>query len=245
MILTRREFLAAAAAGGAAQAFRPAFAQTSQLPLPGPPGDPTPGRWRKLGLGDADRDGLMYVPRQWKAEEPMPLLVLCHGAGNTSLSTQYSYQYADEFGFIVLSPDSRDERTWESIVGIWGPDLEFIGEAIRYVKRQCTLQEDHVGIAGFSDGASYALSMGIGNGDLFSRIMAMSPGIMQPAVVRGKPRIFISHGTQDRVMPIDITSRKFVPRLKGLGYDVTYREYEGRHQLPPEIAHIAYEWFSR
>ena len=80
---------------------------------------------------------------------------------------------------------------------------------------------------------------------MFSRVLAMSPGVMQPAAVRGKPRIFISHGTTDPVMPIDITSRKFVPRLKGLGYDVTYREYEGRHQLPPAVAQEAMEWFAK
>jgi phospholipase/carboxylesterase len=173
------------------------------------------------------------------------MLVLLHGAGNTSISTQYSYQYADELGFIVMSPDSRDERTWDAILGLWGPDLEFIGEAIKYAQRQCRVKSEHIGLGGFSDGASYALSMGIGNGDHFTRIMAMSPGVMQPAAVRGKPRIFISHGTQDRVMPIDITSRTFVPRLKKLGYEVTYREYEGRHQLPPAIAREAFEWFSR
>ena len=237
MQISRRNFLAAAAV--------PFVQGAASLPLPGPPGDPTPGRWRKLGLGDADRDGLMYVPRSFAKETAMPLLVLLHGAGNTALSTQYAYQYADEFNFIILSPDSRDERTWDAILGLWGPDLEFIGEAVKYAKRQCTIQDDHIGLAGFSDGASYALSMGIGNGDLFTRIMAMSPGIMQPAAVRGKPKIFISHGIQDPVMPIDITSREFVPRLKNLGYDVTYREYDGRHQLPPPIAHAAYEWFSK
>jgi len=40
-------------------------------------------------------------------------------------------------------------------------------------------------------------------------------------------------------MPIDVTSRKFVPRLKGLGYDVTYREYErapAASRPPPSCA---------
>jgi phospholipase/carboxylesterase len=98
-------------------------------------------------------------------------------------------------------------------------------------------------LAGFSDGASYALSLGIGNGDVFTHIMALSPGVMSPAVVAGKPRIFISHGTGDRVMPIDDTSRRFVPRLKALDYDVTYREFDGRHTLTPEVRREAMQWF--
>ena len=56
--------------------------------------------------------------------------------------------------------------------------------------------------------------------------------------------IFISHGTSDQVMPIDITSRRFIPNVKSLGYDVTYREHDGRHQLPPDIARQACEWFT-
>ena len=89
-------------------------------------------------------------------------------------------------------------------------------------------------MTGFSDGASYALSLGIGNGDVFGHILAFSPGVMQPATAAGKPRIFISHGTADQTMPIDDTSRKFVPRLKALGYDVVYREFDGRHSQPAD-----------
>ena len=44
-------------------------------------------------------------------------------------------------------------------------------------------------------------------------------------------------------MPIDETSRKFAPKLKSLGYDVTYREYDGRHSPQPEIVREAFEWF--
>jgi len=258
MPLNRREFLAVTGATFAfgrrgagvsgPQAGGPERAAPQQTPppqMPGPPGDATPGRLRRLGLGDGDRDGLLYAPVGYKAGEPMALLVLLHGAGGTSMSAQYALPHADALGFIVVAPDSRDERTWDSILGLWGPDLEFIGEAMKYAKSKCSVKDDHIGLAGFSDGASYALSMGIGNGDVFSRIMAMSPGVMQPAAVRGKPKIFISHGVNDQVMPIDITSRKFVPRLKNLGYDVTYREYEGRHQLPPPIAREAFEWFIR
>ncbi len=73
----------------------------------------------------------------------------------------------------------------------------------------------------------------------------MSPGVMQPLAVRGKPRIFISHGTSDPVMPIDVTSRKFVPKLQSLGYDVTYREYDGRHSPAMSVVREAFEWFVR
>ena len=99
--------------------------------------------------------------------------------------------------------------------------------------------------AGFSDGASYALSFGIGAGDVFSHVAAFSPGLMRPRDARGKPRIFISHGTSDPVMPIDETSHRFVPALRKLGYDVTFREYDGRHNVPEPVVREAFTWFKQ
>lgn len=229
MIVRRREFLAAAA-------LAPAF--------PRPQGGRAaagPGR-HALALGD-DRDGLVYVPPAYRAGTPLPLLVMLHGAGNTSLSVQYSFALADEFGVIVLAPDSRDERTWDGVLRSWGPDVDFIGEALAQTVDRFSVNRGHVGVGGFSDGASYALSFGITFGDQFKHVIAMSPGVMQPMAARGRPRIFISHGTSDPIMPIDDTSRKFVPKLKSLGYDVTYREYDGRHAPSPPVVREAFEWF--
>ena len=100
-----------------------------------------------------------------------------------------------------------------------------------------------IGIGGFSDGASYALSLGVANGDLFTHVLAFSPGFIAPAVRRGKPRIFISHGTRDEVLPIDRTSRTIVPDLERRGYDVRYREFNGPHTVPADLAREAFGWF--
>jgi phospholipase/carboxylesterase len=59
----------------------------------------------------------------------------------------------------------------------------------------------------------------------------------------GSPRIYISHGTRDGVLPIERCSRRIVPQLKKSGYDVVYREFEGAHTILPEIAVEAVEWF--
>jgi hypothetical protein len=42
-------------------------------------------------------------------------------------------------------------------------------------------------VAGFSDGASYSLSLGIGAGDVFSHVAAFSPGFMTPRDARAHP----------------------------------------------------------
>jgi predicted esterase len=99
-----------------------------------------------------------------------------------------------------------------------------------------------ISVGGFSDGATYALSLGLINGDLFHRVVAFSPGFVVPGLPHGKPRIFISHGTADPILPIDQCSRVIVPGLRRLGYDITYREFEGRHEVPADIAREGMRW---
>jgi len=233
MVVTRRQFLVSAAA------VVPVVAPGARAQAPV---EPRRAGQHPLHLGD-DRDGLVYVPTKYDGSVPRPLLLMLHGAGNTSQSVQYTFATADEFGVIVLAPDSRDERTWDGVLRSWGPDVDFIGAALAQTLDQYNVDRRHVGIGGFSDGGSYALMFGITFGDQFGYVIAMSPGVMQPMAVRGKPRIFLSHGTDDPIMPIDETSRKFAPKLKSLGYDVTYREYDGRHSPRPEIIREAFEWF--
>jgi phospholipase/carboxylesterase len=233
MIVTRREFLAAAAA-------TPALLR--QAPAGQPPPQPL-GTREALKLGD-DRDGFVYLPQNYAPGTRLPLLFMLHGAGGTAQSVQYALPLADEFGIIVLAPDSRDERTWDGVLRHWGPDVEFMAAALDQTASRHSVNLERLGVGGFSDGASYALSFGISYGDQFGRVISMSPGVMQPIAARGKPRIFVSHGTSDPIMPIDATSRVFVPRLKKLGYDVTYREYEGRHSPSPPIVREAFQWFA-
>jgi predicted esterase len=92
-----------------------------------------------------------------------------------------------------------------------------------------------VAVAGFSDGASYALSIGLASGDLFAHVLAWSPGFLAPSDAVGRPRVFVSHGIHDRVLPIDRCSRRLVPVLRADGYDVHYQEFDGGHSVPPDV----------
>ena len=211
---------------------------------PSPPSSTiAPGTF-PLNLGK-DRDGFLYVPASYRASTPAPLLILLHGAGHSSsewsnapLDTMFGAQ-----GIVVLGPDSRGP-TWDLALGGFGPDVEFINQALASTYARCNIDASRVGLGGFSDGASYALSLGITNGDVFSRLIGLSPGFLAPAAQRGKPPVFISHGTADTVLPIDSTSRVFVPQLRTAGYDVTYVEFNGPHAIVVSIATQAATWFA-
>ena len=97
-------------------------------------------------------------------------------------------------------------------------------------------------IEGFSDGATDALGVGLTNGDLFQRVIAFSPGFILPVDAHAQPHVFISHGTRDQILPIDQCSRQIVPLIEAAGYDVEYREFDGPHAVPPNIARDAVAW---
>ena len=149
---------------------------------------------------------------------------------------------ADSFETILLAVDSR-RQTWDIIRGGYGPDIAFIDQALAQTFSRYAINPKQVAIAGFSDGASYALSVGITNGDLFTDVIAFSPGFMAPASQEGYPRLFISHGKSDTVLPIERCSRRIVPQLQQVGYEVQYIEFNGAHTVPTDISRKALEWF--
>ena len=201
---------------------------------------------RLLELGGGS-EGYLYVPVGYEARHPAPLALLLHGAGEDARDGLAQLrQQADGIGLILLALSSRGS-TWDLVLGRgrYGRDVAAIDEALGQVFSSYAVDPGRVAVGGYSDGASYALSLGISNGDLFGHVLAFSPGFMAPAGRVGSPRFFVSHGTRDGWLPIARTSRRLVPELQGLGYDVRYQEFDGPHVVPPGIAQQAVDWFTR
>ena len=214
-------------------------------PVEGVDGATAPIGLRPLGLAGA-RDGYLYVPTGYRSGHPAPLVVLLHGAGEDARDGLALLRaHADGHGLILLSPSSR-EYTWDLVVGRgrYGPDLAAIDRALEETFSRYGVDPTRVAVGGYSDGASYALSLGIANGDLFTHVLAFSPGFVAPTERVGSPRIFVSHGTRDGWLPIERCSRRIVPQLERAGYEVRYREFEGGHVVPPGIGREAAEWFT-
>jgi phospholipase/carboxylesterase len=168
---------------------------------------------------------------------------MLHGAGgNAQHGIGLLRDLADESGLILLAVDSR-RQTWDVLHGGFGPDIAFIDRALEQTFDHYAVDPARAAVGGFSDGASYALSVGITNGDLFTHVIAFSPGFMSPAAQEGQPRIYLSHGTDDRVLPIDACSRRISPQLKRAGYDIVYREFIAGHTVPVQLTRDVLDWF--
>ena len=206
-------------------------------------------RPRKVSAAGANglvplRGALLYVPEAYDLAEPMPLVVMLHGAGGTARhSIDLARGYADRHGFILLAPGSR-RSSWDIISSrSFGPDVAAIDAMLKEVFAAYAIDPKRLAVSGFSDGASYALSLGLGNGKLFTDVIAFAPGFMAPGRIEGEPAIFISHGVNDQVLPIERCSRRIVPQLRRSGYKVDYREFSGGHSVPPDLAEAAFADF--
>jgi len=209
------------------------------------PGIPT--RQAQLGRSDlglaTGRDGILYVPQSYSPDKPAPLVMLLHGAGGNAAAWFGTYgTRADALGIVMLAPESRG-GTWDAIRGEFSFDVTFIDSALRTVFERCAIDPKRIAIAGFSDGASYAISLGLPNGELFTHVIAYSPGFIRDVGWHGKPPVFISHGTLDPILPIEATSRVIVPGLRARGYSVEFTEFVGAHEVPPPISTKALDWF--
>jgi phospholipase/carboxylesterase len=192
----------------------------------------------------SQRDSYYYVPPRYSPAHPAPIVLLLHGAGgHAHHGLDILRHLADDYGLILIAPASAGQ-TWDVIVeSAYGTDVTLIDQSLEQVFNQYAVDVSRLAIGGFSDGASYALSLGLPNGDLFTHVIAFSPGFAIPAASRGQPEVFISHGTKDDILPIASCSRKIVPRLERSGYDVAYHEFDGGHVIPPDIARQAVDWF--
>lgn len=208
-----------------------------------PNGNSLPGKPIALGL-DRERDAFLYVPK-FATNSPLPLLLFLHGATqNANDMFWYLDSAPDETGVAILAPNSRD-TTWDAITGSFGPDVDFLNRALERTFETVVIDPGRVAIGGFSDGATYAISLGLINGDLFKRVAAFSPGFVIDGTTQGKPDFFISHGTRDHILPIDRCGRRIAADLKTRGYEVTFREFAGDHEIPADVIREGLRWVAK
>jgi len=249
--ITRRRFVGLGLAGAAAtglpglsclaRAAEESGGVARLRARPGKPARPAEIGQHDLGLAKG-RDGILSVPPGYKPETPVPLILMLHGALGRGGLEVYCEEAAKS-GIAVAVPDSRG-RTWDLMLGGYGPDIDFLDRVLEHTFASVAVDPRHLAVAGFSDGGSYALSIGLPNGDLFTHVIAHSPGYMLPPSRKGKPSLFITHGTEDNILPIDNSSRRMVPQLKQWGYDVQYKEFSGGHFMPKELVAESLRWFA-
>ena len=186
---------------------------------------------RPLGAGGG-RDGLLRIPRVIASDRPVPLLVMLHGArGSAASAMSIVADAAEAHGVIILAPDSRS-GTWDVIREDYGEDVAFIDRALGEVFRTCRIDPARIALAGFSDGASYALSLGLHKRRSVPRHHRVLARLRAAGAKRGRAVDLHQHGREDPVLPIERCGRRIAVRLRSLGYAVDYQEFAAATSSP-------------
>ncbi|KAF5833484.1 phospholipase/Carboxylesterase [Dunaliella salina] len=181
-------------------------------------------------LGDAclkSRNGLLFIPSTYDHKQPSPMILMLHGSDASGMNCAHLFRWEEleEHRVIMLLPDARDAcgRTWDVNVGGFGADVRFIDRALKRLFENFNIDPSKICCAGFSDGASSPV----------------------------RPKVFISHGVNDKVLDINHCSGHIAYRLESMGFpppdahqgSFIFHEFLGGHCVPTEVASRALRWF--
>jgi phospholipase/carboxylesterase len=94
-------------------------------------------------------------------------------------------------------------------------------------------------LGGFSQGAMLALDVALAEGPAVDKVFALS-GVLLAASLTGltaskaRPPVFVAHGRMDDVLSYR-GGQRLVALLEGQGFPVTFRGFDGGHEIPAEV----------
>ncbi len=205
----------------------------------------------------------LFTPDELEPGRRYPLLAVLHGAGRQDEQLMKAYRdEAERRQALILIPRSF-HMTWDLITAATQgaaasgagnapssrPDLDFLEYAYDLIFRRYRVDAERLALIGYSDGASYALSVGLSNPHLFRAVMGWAAGFVaieneaaEPGVPR--PAVLIEYGTHDELFPFEQVAVPMREQLEAHGCAVTFRVDEGgRHWPSSEFQDEALDWF--
>ena len=184
------------------------------------------------GISRFSHSAIAYRPPK-ASPGPLPLLVLLHGAnGDSRQFLELFRKVADERGLQLLALQSKG-YTWDAITRrelVADGDMARVDAVLGEFFGAVPVDPGRVMISGFSDGASYALALGLANPELFTSVIALSPGIfILPEQFDASQRVFIAHGKTDQVLPFQKTAT--VANELGPSVQLRFRRFDGGHEI--------------
>lgn len=191
----------------------------------------------------------LLLPARIDPARAYPLVTVLHGAGRQDelLARAYRDEPARRDALFLI-PRST-EPTWDLLIGEERPDLDFLEHAYAEIYRRVRVDHERQALIGYSDGASYALAIGLSNPRLFAAVMGWAAGfvVMDPRAISPddpRPRVLLEHGTHDAVFPFEQVALRNLEILKRLGYQVELRVDEGGIHWPSAAFQTAaLDWF--
>ncbi len=214
-------------------------------------------------------NALNYVsvtPTGYDPSRAYPVIILVHGFGASMYDLAGLAPGISQTDYVYLCPngpipiDIGGGQTgfgWTTPGGFNDPaegqrTEEAFSAFLEEVREPYTLEPGKMLIIGFSQGGGLAYRYGLPRPDVFAGIAALSASLsdadritLRLPDLRAQP-IFIGHGNQDPVVPVE-RAHAANTQLEAWGYlDRTYNEYDrAGHEITPTELHDLAGWTTR
>ncbi len=203
----------------------------------------------EVDLERGDARAVLLTPSEIDPDRRYPLFTVLHGAGRQDeMLVKACRGQPDQRDAFFLVPRSVDP-TWDLIVGGERNDLDFLEYAYDLIYRRYPIDPARQVLIGYSDGASYALSLVLSNPRLFEAALCWAAGFVvldrdNVGEDDPKPRIYLEYGTHDELFAFDRVALPMKENLERAGYPVEFSVDEGgRHWPSGTFQGEALDWY--
>lgn len=188
----------------------------------------------------------LFIPSNYDARKPFPLIMLLHGMGGdeNSMFDQYGNgvfeTLAEKHGYIVACPKGRAATSMYR-----GAAEQDVLDVMADVRRAYKIDANRIYLAGHSMGAYGTWSIAIDHPEIFAALAPISGGGDVAGVVKtAKIPQYVTHGDHDPTVPVE-NSRVMVEALKKAGAEVKYVEVPGGSHTSVAVPAFApmFDWF--
>lgn len=172
----------------------------------------------------------LYYPEGYESdkEKDFGLLLFLHGGGESgdSLGAIKSngppklIAQGKQFPFLILAPQNPNKKKW------W--NTRAVMQLLDTVVERNRVDKKRIYLTGLSRGGGAAWELAVQYPERFAAmavVCGMTPVPYASWIDKNMP-IWVFHGTEDTSIPVT-ESREMVSRLKEMGYEVKFTEYEG------------------
>lgn len=218
--------------------------------------------------------GFVRLPENYDSEKSYPLVVGLHGGGSSldafiEIMPEVDFIYVAPqapYTWLIDGELGYDWALWPSGNGELSNRAsnlleDYIADLVKHLDKKYKVRDFY--LMGFSQGAVYTYIAGIKNHHLLNGLIVMSgPGLLEPLISpftgeqtdnwlkrkyiaeAKKLKIFIAHAKNDNRVKykLAIKSRDV---LKDHGYDVTFRDFEGGHNIDEDVIKSVVEWIHK
>jgi len=208
----------------------------------------------------------LMFPEGYDAEKTYPLLVGLHGYGSDPESFVGLWKRFDSPQFIYAVPQApypylrgnEQGYSWEAPLPDEDPAGErsklmaedYVAKLVKHLKNEYKVGDAY--LLGFSQGCGMTYTTGIKNHELFKGLICFGGWFSKDRLVKkagidlnemNDLRVFIAHGSKDNMVKPE-EGLKARDILKEHGYNVTFYEFDGGHQVPKEALLAAQKWMA-